>query len=196
MSPGITFELRRIGPRAVEDLDAGNLHLLVAPMHLSDIHPKEDLFADRFACIAWTKNRKVGKTITLSQYLQSGHVVVNVDDAGPIMFDEHFLRERNYKRNVDVAITKFDLAPELVVGTERIATVPTRLARKYARILPIKIVPLPVDMPPFIESMQWHRAHDQDPAHMWLRAQLRAAAPPAPKAHAATSPARTVRRTH
>ena len=67
----------------------------------------------------------------------------------------------------------FDLAPQLVIGTDRIATVATRLACKYAALLPIKLLPVPIDIPPMIEVLQWHRAHDQDPAHTWLRAQLK-----------------------
>ena len=74
-----------------------------------------------------------------------------------------------------VVTPSFDWAPQLVVGTERIATVATRLAVKYARLLPIKLVPVPIEMPPMVEMLQWHRAHDHDPAHSWLRAQMREA---------------------
>jgi DNA-binding transcriptional LysR family regulator len=63
--------------------------------------------------------------------------------------------------------------PQLVIGTDRIATVAARLARKYAKLLPIKLVPVPIEIPPMIEVLQWHRAHDQDPAHQWLRSQLK-----------------------
>jgi hypothetical protein len=30
-------------------------------------------------------------------------------------------------------------------------------------------------MPPMAEMLQWHRAHDHDPAYIWLRAQMRKA---------------------
>ena len=67
----------------------------------------------------------------------------------------------------------FDVVPHLVVGTNRIATVATRLARKYAKFLPLKLSPLPVDVPPMTEVLQWHKYHDKDPAYIWLRGVLR-----------------------
>jgi len=56
------------------------------------------------------------------------------------------------------ASKSFDLAPQLVVGTNRIATVPTRLACKYAKFLPLKLLPLPIDVSPLVEKLQWHTA--------------------------------------
>jgi len=67
-------------------------------------------------------------------------------------------------RNIEVVTPSFDLAPELVLGTDRIATVPTILARKYAALLPIKLLRVPVEISPLMEVLQWHRTYDHDPA--------------------------------
>ena len=173
-TPAITFELRPVGKRAGEDLEAGKLDFLIAPeVYVSSVHPKEVLFEDTHTCIAWTKNRKVGSSISLEQYLELGHVAVHAADGGRVNYEEGILRSLKHKRTIEVVTPSFDLAPQLVVGTERIATVPTRLACKYARLLSIKLLAVPIDIPPMIEVLQWHRAHDHDPAHIWLRAQSR-----------------------
>ena len=173
-SPAITFELRPVGRRATEDLESGELDFLIAPEpFVSAVHPKEVLFQDTHTCVAWTKNRHLGATISVAQYLSLGHVIVHVGELGSANYDERVLRELNYKRNIEIVTPSFDLAPQLVIGTDRIATVATRLACKYAALLPIKLLAVPVDIPPLIEVLQWHRAHDQDPAHKWLRAQLK-----------------------
>jgi LysR family nod box-dependent transcriptional activator len=44
--------------------------------------------------------------------------------------------------------------------------VATKLASKYARLLPIKLLPVPIDIPPMIEVLQWHRVDKQNPARM------------------------------
>ncbi|HUK36509.1 MAG TPA: LysR family transcriptional regulator, partial [Vicinamibacterales bacterium] len=174
-APAITFELRRVGQRASEDLEAGTLDFLIAPEpYVSPAHPREKLFEDTHSCIAWTRNRKVGAKLSLQQYLALGHVLVQLDETGP-NYDERILRKLNLRRRVEIVATSFEAVPQLIVGTERIATVATRLARKYGKSLPIKVVPVPVDIPPMIEVLQWHRAHDQDPAHAWLRSQLKEA---------------------
>jgi len=173
-APSITFELRPVGKRAAEDLESGDLDLLIAPEpYVSAVHPKEVLFEDTHTCIAWNKNRKIGSTISVDQYLALGHVIVHVGELGSANYDERMLRSLNHKRNVEIVTPSFDLAPQLVIRTDRIATVTTRLACKYEKLLPIKLLRVPIDIPPMVEAMQWHRAHDQDPAHVWLRSQLK-----------------------
>lgn len=174
---GMTFELRPVGQRAAEDLETGNLDFLIAPEgYVSGVHPSEVLFEETYTCIVWTGNHRVGKTMTLDQYLTLGHVLVQVGEADAPNYDERFMRRFNYKRRAEVQTPSFDLAPQLVVGTDRIATVATRLAKRYAQILPIRLIPVPVDIPPMLEVLQWHKAHDQDPAHLWFRQRLKDAA--------------------
>jgi DNA-binding transcriptional LysR family regulator len=72
-----------------------------------------------------------------------------------------------------VITQSFDAAPQLVVGTDRIATVATRLAKKYAKFLPLKLIPVPVEIPPMVEVVQWHKSHNHDTAFLWLRGILR-----------------------
>jgi len=173
LAPAITFEFRRVGKRASEDLEAGTLDFLIAPeLYVSPAHPREVLFEETHSCIAWTKNRRVGAKISLEQYLTLGHVLVQIDETGP-NYDERMLRDLKHRRHVEVVTTSFEVVPQLVVGTERIATMATRLARKYAKGLPIRVLTVPVEIPPMIEVLQWHRAHDQDPAHVWLRSRLK-----------------------
>ena len=74
---------------------------------------------------------------------------------------------------MEISVPSFFLAPQLVVGTDRITTITTRLALKYAEILPLKLVPLPIEIPGLVELLHWHRAHDQDPAHIWFRGVLK-----------------------
>ena len=101
-------------------------------------------------------------------------MIVHVGELGSANYDERMLRAVNCRRNIEIVTASFDLAPRLVIGTERIATIPARLARRYADLLPIKLLPVPVDIPPIVEVLQWHRVHDSDPAHRWLRSQLKA----------------------
>jgi len=175
-APGITFELRPISRRAVEDLEAGRLDFLIAPQDfVSSVHPTEQLFEDTYTCVVWTGNRIAHETLSLEQFLDLGHVMVRFGDGETANYDEQFLRKSKYNRRVEVTTPGFDFAPQLVVGTDRIALVTTRLAERYAQLLPLRLVPFPVEIPPLIEMLQWHKAHNQNPAHAWFRAQIREA---------------------
>jgi LysR family transcriptional regulator, nod-box dependent transcriptional activator len=175
-APQITFELRGVGRRATEDLESGELDFLISPDgYVSPSHPTEILFEDTYTCVAWAGNESIGTSLTLEEYLGAGHVVVNVAAEVPGNYDEQFLRRSSLKRRVEVSVPTFSLAPHLVVGTGRLATITTRLAVKYADRLPLKLLPIPVAMPPMVEMLQWHRVHDYDPASQWFRRLLKEA---------------------
>jgi DNA-binding transcriptional LysR family regulator len=57
---------------------------------------------------------------------------------------------------------------DLVVGTDRIATMHERLARRVARHLPVRISPAPLRIPVLTECAQWNRARSEDPGLKWL----------------------------
>ena len=61
------------------------------------------------------------------------------------------------------------MLPSFVVGTRYIATILERLARFYAKHMPIKMVEPKIDFPVVAERLQWHRIRENDPANMWLR---------------------------
>ena len=174
-APHITFELRTVGRRAGEDLESGELDFLISPEgYVSSSQPTEVLFEDTYTCVVWSGNKAVGKTLTLDQYLDLGHVVVNLaGNEPPSNYDEQFLRRSNFTRRGEVSGPAFSLAPRLVEGTDRVATITTRLAAKCAEILPLRLLPLPIAMPPMVEMLQWHKVHEYDPAHAWFRRLLK-----------------------
>jgi len=195
-APHISFELRPVGRRAGEDLESGELDFLIAPEgYVSSSQPTEVLFEDTYTCVVWTENRAIGTALTLEQYMTLGHVAVNVaGNEPPMNYDEQFLRRSNFKRRIEVSVPAFHMAPQLVVGTDRVTTITTRLAATYAKSLPLRLLPLPIAMPPMVEMLQWHKVHEYDPAHHWFRALLRTAVQRLPSPPVIRGPAARVSR--
>jgi DNA-binding transcriptional LysR family regulator len=52
-------------------------------------------------------------------------------------------------------------------------TVQARLARLFAAEFGLTLSPLPVELSEVTVSLLWHRSYDHDPAHAWLRDQLK-----------------------
>ncbi len=176
-APNITFDLRPATVRNREALESGTLDFFIGPdVFSSESHPRMVLLEDSHTCIAWARNSRIGDKISLEDYLNLGHVTVHIGEGQSPNFDERFLRPLNYKRKVEVVTHSFSIVPYLVVGTNRIGTVTTRLAVKYAQFLPLKLVPVPVELPPMVEVLQWHKHRDQDPAYIWFRETLKEAA--------------------
>ena len=76
-------------------------------------------------------------------------------------------------RNIEVVTRDFEAACRLVVGTNRIATVMSRIAQLCAENLPLRLIRPPCAIPKATHCLQWHRYQDQDPGHIWLRRLLK-----------------------
>jgi DNA-binding transcriptional LysR family regulator len=64
--------------------------------------------------------------------------------------------------------------PFVVVGSQALALIPSRLARRFAKAPRMRFLPLPEGVEvPLHEAMWWHPSHEADPAHRWMIGILR-----------------------
>ena len=174
LAPMMQFDLRALSPQTPDHLDGGEIELLISPEFATvPGHPFEPLFEDTFSCVVCNDHPALDGTLTLDDYFEAAHVGVEWGGGRRLTFDARLLSTGKRVRRQDVIAPNFTLVPELVVGTSRIATLPTRLAQRMATRFPLRVVPCPVEMPVFVERLQWHKYQDRDPAIVWLRALLR-----------------------
>ncbi len=194
-APGIRFEFISNVEGGFDALDRGEIDLSILPtLRLSSEHPSEPLFEDEFICVVWAGNKRVKSAISLDEYLSLGHIVVRFGRHQELTtFDEWFMERFGHERRVEVVTTAFNLVPQLLVGTPRIATLHRRLAVFHQRSLPLKLIKPPFEIATLQESMQWHKSRDRDPGTLWLRSLLKSVLPqtPAVKAITTTSAAKT-----
>lgn len=172
-APLITFELISPGETAMDMLMRGEVDLMIAPENfVPKDHPSQLLFSEEHVCVAWEGNTSIGEHMTLERYLELGHVSVAFGRNRTPGIEEWFMSQYGCKRRLEVITHDFNTLPQLVIGTERIATMHRRLAQLYARTLPLRLLPPPVELPPMLEYMSWHRSLDRDPMLRWLREKL------------------------
>ena len=176
-SKTVGFDLLAQESDPVHLIARGESDLLLVPQtYVSPDHPSEVIYEETHVCVAWNKNPRIGDSLTIEQYMESSHVAVEIGREHLPAFEGWFFQKFGVARKVG-ATTPSLLAPiDLVVGTERIATVHARAARRAARMLPIKILPAPLDIPPLKMAMQWHKYRSHDPGIAWLRALIKGAA--------------------
>jgi LysR family transcriptional regulator, nod-box dependent transcriptional activator len=168
-APGMHVAVRLLNSNYLEDLDSGEIDLLIIPNALaSESHPSDVLFTDTFSCVVWKDNTLVKRSITRNQYLQLGHVITEWDGGRLDSLDEMVLSRLGYRRRREIVAPGFTLAPQFVVGTQRIATVQTQLANAMAERWPIRVLRCPIDIPPIVEMVQWHKYQERDPAILWF----------------------------
>jgi len=176
-APGITIELVGNQNEPWEALASGDIEFLVLPQNfIRPDHPSEILFEDDYVCVCWRDNPLIGDEISQSQCLEIGHVVARIGTLRPPTIDAWFFERFGHARRVEVIATNFNCVPHLLVGTHRISIMHRRLALAYSKMLPLKILASPIEMPRLVEMIQWHKYRDRDPGRVWLFELLKSAA--------------------
>ena len=177
LAPGLIIEMIPIVGGSADEIDRGEIDLALGPArYLVTGHPSERLYEDEFVCLGWSGNRQLDGALALDTYLRLGHVAVRFGKHRELpTFDEWFTQHLTHDRRIEVVTTAFNLVPQLLIGTSRIATVHRRLAMFYQRFLPLRIVAPPLKIPKFEQFIQWHRSRDRDPGSIWLRSILKSA---------------------
>jgi DNA-binding transcriptional LysR family regulator len=172
-APNVRIHLQ---PRAITEhaalLQRSEIDLAIIPSeqaHAAGL-PNETLFTDRFVAAVWRDNRDVKEPLTFAQLARLPYLSYNVGPVDPL------LRELGHGRAPDTLVESFVLGPLLLRGTQQITFIQERLAHRLAATAELRLLTPPFESPALIETMTWHPRSDNDPAHSWLRARLRAIA--------------------
>lgn len=177
LAPSMTLELLPQIETTGQSLRRGETDLSIVPDDYLDAgHPHAVLFEDSYSCVVWEGNDAVGETLDLDTFSRCGHIAPHLGRPGAPTVAERFFQESGVVRRVCVTTHDFRSLATIVVGTQLITTMQTRLARASAQRLPLRVLAPPLRMPTLRVCMQWHRYQTSDPAHMWLREQLMAVA--------------------
>jgi DNA-binding transcriptional LysR family regulator len=121
------------------------------------------LLQDPFVTIAWRDNPRVSKGLTLGTFVELPHVLVSVSGDARGTVDES-LERRGLRRRVALAVPSFILAPDLVIGTERLLTITsTALALRPELAGQLAVFKPPVDLPLMDIVAVTHARSDADP---------------------------------
>jgi LysR family nod box-dependent transcriptional activator len=173
LAPRITIELMPLLALPTEIIKSGQTDLLVVPEELaSEEQPHERLLSDSYRCMVWNGNEDIGGSIDMDAFMAAGHVTPLFGAFRHYSLDERFFRQHGIQRRLQVTTPDFESMAQMIVETDLVATMPTRLATVCAERYPIRLMAPPMALPPIRYCMQWHRHHTADPSHRWLRAQL------------------------
>jgi LysR family transcriptional regulator, nod-box dependent transcriptional activator len=144
-APGIDFEIRQASVEAERDLDAGVLDLLIRPQQPAGPGVVwTPLYQERYTSLVW-KDHPVQR-LTLAGFAAMEHVLVAPRERPGGIVDA-VLEKNKLPRRVGVQAPTFLFVPYLLAGTERVATVPERMAKELVRLHPLKILKPPVEIP-------------------------------------------------
>lgn len=173
-APNIQVELLAPADSTHELLSQGRIDLKIAPQQmLSENFPSESLFEERFVIVGCKTNPVFKNGLSEEEFYRSGHVVVKLGRRRPLSVTDQMLEARKKPRETDVLVGSFLLAPEMVVGTDRLTVMHERLAKVFAKRLPIAITDVPFAFPPLEECVQYHSTRTDDPGIRWMIDQIK-----------------------
>lgn len=167
-APNIRLNLSTIGETDL--IDKGDIDLMIIPKQFTqDGHPFDEIYQEGYKCICWQENTSIGEKITFEDYQSAGHVVVSYGKNNAPAFDSWFMSHYGISRRVEIMTSNLLAPPSLIIGTQRIATVHSRLAQIVSQSLPIRVLQPPIEIPPLTQTMQYHRNRENDVGLGWLR---------------------------
>lgn len=174
-APNVSLNIAAWHDEAFEDCIAGRLDAVLWVNDVPDPLICEKLFTEDFVCVLSADHDLADKGLTLESYLAYPHVTVDVLSGQQTLVEER-LKSEGLRRQAGLRVPYFAAAVNAVPQTNLIATVPRRIARLYSVSNAIKIVPAPIELPPFDYVLGWHPRATDDAAHRWMRGIFRQAA--------------------
>lgn len=170
-APGLRFDISPPGPDVLPKLERGELDLLLTPKQFTaDNHPRHLLFEERHVVVGCSNNPVLQQPLTEDVFFAQGQVVIELNHSQT--YAEQALGQLNRRRRIDVVCSTFLAVPWVLVNSRLLAVMHERLARMVISALPLKMMPLPVDLPPMPEMVQHHAARSNDGGIQWLLQRL------------------------
>ena len=174
-APNMTLEVVGWHDRVYDDIESGRIDVALSPIPVPASLEGEVLFEEDFVCVLGSQRKRPASRLTLKQYLDAPHAIVNVL-AGQQTLVDRPLAELGLRRRVALSVPFFVPATLAILDTDLIVTIPRRLAQSIQAMRRLSIVRPPAAIRGFQYLMVWHPRLTPEPAHAWFRDQLRTVA--------------------
>jgi len=172
-APGIGLQVHRVpDENPAAPLEQGHVDLAIG--HITTMTTgfhRRLLFQEHYVCVACANHPRFRDGMRLDAYRDSQHAIADASGMAHWIVDQQ-LQQHGIERQVGLVVPEFLALPFLLPGSAFIATVPSRVAWRFAALLPLKVMPLPIALAPYEIFMFWHERAHADPANRWLRGTL------------------------
>lgn len=126
------------------------------------------LMTDERVCVSRSDHPLLGEKLTVEAWVALPHVTLNRRISGGGTINRE-LASVGLQRNVVMEVPHYMSMPGIVQGTDLVCTMPRRVAEALAARFRLKIVELPVRIPPLAIYASWDAGRNGDRGHRWFR---------------------------
>lgn len=168
-------------PESLKDVDG----MLLPHGYLAQ-QPHVDVLTDDWVCLVASDNQQLSEYPSPDELLALPWIMT-VAGRGAFTPAARQLQIAGVDPVVSTITPNFFVIPSLLKGSNKVALMPKTLAQNIVAVTNrLRIVDPPIPLVPVSDAFWWHRDRDHEPAHCWLRRQLKQACAPllAPEAGA------------
>jgi DNA-binding transcriptional LysR family regulator len=171
-APNISVRFMALEPSAGERLAAGELDFAVLPVEIEPSLPSVELFEDTWVCAVWSGHPHAAEQFTLEEFLATPHLSFRLAGPDHGSIAESHLAQLGFELKIVASTESFAAAPFLLRDTPFATLVPRRLGERLQPTADIRLIELPLAIPPLREKLIWSPRYTASPAHTWFRERL------------------------
>lgn len=142
----------------------------------SKVLRSEVLMEERYVCLLDGGHPRIGKAMSLEQFMAEPHVIVTRTSGHGMT--EDVLKQMGVERKVRLRIPHFSVLPKIIPQTDLLVILPSRIASMFSSLTdvhPMKHLELPFAVPTFEVVLHWHERSERSTAQQWFFSTLSAA---------------------
>ena len=162
-APGVSLRVRALPSKAPHlILESGEVDLAVGAFSrlIAGCRQKR-LYRERYVCVVRQDHPRFVQGMTAQALVDPrGYVHERLD---------RWLAQQKVPRTAKLYVPYFLSLPMVIARSDLLVVMASRVAKTYAEMLPLKIMPPPVKLPAYDTRLFWHERFHRDPANRWLR---------------------------
>lgn len=160
--------------RLQAQLESGDVDMaLITPETTpADLHARR-LFDERYVCVMRADHPAATRRLTLERFCALDHALVSYAGGSLSGVTDEALARVGRARRVTVSVNSFLVLPDILLTSDLIAVVPSRLVKDAkGGAQGLAVAEPPLDIPGFTKTLAWHERTHRSPGHQWVRALL------------------------
>ncbi len=165
-APGLKINVISASGQGKQQLARGDADILIGPVKINgNGFYGRHLFKEHYVCVMDQDNPLADAPLVLNAYVAANHVVIKYDGSWRSRYLVE-LESRNLTLNQVLSVPSPGNLPNILLGTDMISTIPSRIAKSFSNTLFVCDCPLPA---PFEIDLYWTTRSHHSAMHKWLR---------------------------
>ena len=158
-------------------LAQGEFDLVVGnwPAPPDDLHMAR-LFGDEVVCLVAKDHPAARRGWDSATWLVAEHIAPTPTHPGAKGVIDMHLDQLGLRRNITARCPHFGLIPAMVAASLLVLTTGRQYCERYLEVLPVKILPCPIEFPRLMYYQLWHERTHASASAKWLRERVKAVA--------------------